>query len=121
MGEPLAVRHDDDDVNENINVFAETFQQITDKHAPVWQFSTKMRKQFRKPWITSAILKRQKLFATHFVSDDRDKVKNYGKKYNNKLNNVKEAPNTNYFKTQFEMYSDKLKATGKLIVSLLEL
>ena len=80
-----------------------------------------MRKQFRKPWITSAILKRQKLFATHFVSDDRDKVKNYGKKYNNKLNNVKEAPNTNYFKTQFEMYSDKLKATGKLIVSLLEL
>ena len=46
-----------DDVNESMNAFAETLQQITDKHAPVRKLSNKMRTQLRKPRITSAILK----------------------------------------------------------------
>ena len=46
-----------DDVNESMKAFAETLQQITDKHAPVRKLSNKMRTQLRKPWITSAILK----------------------------------------------------------------
>ena len=72
-------------INESMNAFAETFQQ----HAPVRKLSNKTRKQFRKPWVTSATFKsfkkRQKLFATHFLSNDPNKVKHY-KKYNNKLN-----------------------------------
>ena len=105
-----------------MNAFAETLKQITDKHAPVGQLSNKMRTQFRKPWITSAILnlikKRQKLFVTHFLSNDTEKVKVY-KRYNNKLNKIKEAAKTNYFKTQFEMFSDNLKATRKLIGTII--
>ena len=77
-------------------------------------FQIRTRKQSRKPWITPAILKsikkRQKLFSTHFLSNDAIKVSEY-KKYNNKLNKIKEASKTNYFKTQFEVYSDNLKTT----------
>ena len=111
-----------DDVNESMNAFAETFQKITDKYAPVRKLSNKMRAQLRKPWISSAILKsikkRQKLFTTHFLSNDPNKVKEY-KKYNNKLNKIKEAAKTNYFKTQFDMFSDNLKATWKLIGTII--
>ena len=111
-----------DDVNESMNTFAETLQQITDKHASVRKLSNKMRTQLRKPWITSTILKsfkkRQKLFATHFLSNDPNKVKEY-KKYNNKLNKIKEAAKKNYFKTQFDMFSDNLKAGWKLIGTII--
>ena len=41
-------------------------------------------------------------------------------KYNNKLNKIKEASKTNYFKTQFEMFIDNLKATWKLIGTMKE-
>ena len=103
-----------DDVNESMNAFAETLQQITDKHAPVRKLSNKMRAQLRKLWIMNAILKsikkKQKLLTTHFLSNDPNKVKEY-KKYNNKRNKIKEAAKTNYFKTQFDMFSDNLKAT----------
>ena len=111
-----------DDVNESMNVFAETLQQVTDKHVPVRKLSNKMRSQLRKPWITSAILKsikkRQKLFTTHFLSNDPNKVKEY-KKYSNKLNKIKEAAKTNYFKTQFYMFRDNLKAMWKLIGTII--
>jgi len=111
-----------DDVNESMNTFAETLQQVTDKHVPVRKLSNKMRSQLRKPWITSAILKsikkRQKLFTTHFLSNDPNKVKEY-KKYSNKLNKIKEAAKTNYFKTQFYMFRDNLKAMWKLIGTII--
>jgi len=111
-----------DDVNESMNAFAETLQQIIDKHAPVRKLSNKMRTQLRKPWITSAILKsikkRQKLFDTHFQSNDPNKVKEY-KKCNNKLNKIKEAAKKNYFKTQCDIFSDTLKPIWKLIGTII--
>ena len=64
-----------------MNAFAETRQKITDKHAPIRKLSNKMRAQLRKPWLSSAILKsikkRQKLFTTHFLSNDPNKVCNF--------------------------------------------
>ena len=111
-----------ENVNQSMNAFAETLQLISDKHAPVRKLSNRTQKQSRKPWITPAILKsikkRQKLFSTHFLSNDPNKVSEY-KKYNNKLNKIKEASKTNYFKTQFEMYSDNLKTTWKLIGTII--
>ena len=111
-----------DDVNESMNAFAETLQWISDKHAPVRKLSNKMWTQLKKPWITSSILKsikkRQKLFTTPFLSNDPNKVKEY-KKRNNKLNKIKEAAKKNYFKTQFDMFSDKLKAMWKLIGTII--
>ena len=39
------------------------------------------RKQFKKPWISNAIMssikKKQKLFKTHLLSNDQDKIKKY--------------------------------------------
>jgi len=46
-----------EDVNGSMNAFVETLQQLTYKHAPARKLSNKTRKQFRKPWITSAVLK----------------------------------------------------------------
>ena len=81
-----------------------------------------MRAQLSKPWITSAILKsikkRQKLFTTHFLSNDPNKVKEY-KKYNNKLNKIKEAATTNYFKTHFDMFSDNFLSRNTGVISKL--
>ena len=111
-----------ENVNQSMNAFAESLQLISNKHAPVRKLSNRTRKQSRKPWITPAILKsikkRQKLFSTHFLSNDPNKVSEY-KKYNNKLNKIKEASKTNYFKTQFEMFSDNLKTTWKLIGTII--
>ena len=71
----------------------ETLQQISDLHAPVRKVSNKKRKQLKKPWISNAIMnsikKKLKLFKTHFLSNDQDKIKEY-KLYSNKLNKVKE-------------------------------
>ena len=51
---------------------------IRDKHAVLRKLSNKKRKQLRKPWKTSAILKsiknRQKLFMTPFFLSNRNKL-----------------------------------------------
>ena len=81
-------------------------QEISDKHAPLRKLSHKKTKQLNKPWISNAILKsikrKQKLFKTHFLSNDPEKVKQY-KIYNNKLNRIKEVAKRNYFTTQFNV------------------
>ena len=59
-----------------------------------------------------SIRKKQKLFKTHFLSNDQDNIKKY-KLYSNKLNKVKELAKTNYFRTQFDLHN--LKTTWKLI------
>ena len=66
----------------------------------------KKKQQLNKPWISNAIVKsikrKQKLFKTHFLSNDPEKVKQY-KIYNNKLNRIKEVAKRNYFTTQFNV------------------
>ena len=103
------------DVNESMHRVTETLQQISDLHAPVRKVSNKKRKQLKKPWISNAIMtsikKKQKLFKTHFLSNDQDKIKEY-KLYCNKLNKVKELAKKNYFRTTLGC---NLKTTWKLI------
>ena len=51
------------------------------------------KRQLKKPCISNGILNsikaKQKMFKTHFLSHDQAKVK-FFKKYNNKLNKIKE-------------------------------
>jgi hypothetical protein len=72
----------------------------------------------KNPWISNAILisikKRHKLFKSHFLSKNPDKIIYY-KSYNNKLNKIKEAAKTNYYRAQFERNKGNLKTTWKLI------
>ena len=92
------------DVNESMYNVMNTLQEISDKHAPLRKLSHKKTKQLNKPWISNAIVKsikrKQKLFKTHFLSNDPEKVKQY-KIYNNKLNRIKEVAKRSYFTTQF--------------------
>ena len=62
----------------------------------------------------TSIKKKQKLFKTHFLSGDQDKIRKY-KLYSNKLNKVKELAKKNYLRAQFDLHKNNLKATWKLI------
>ena len=110
------------DVNESILNVINILQKITDKHAPIKKTPQSKRRQLKKPWITAGILKsikpKHKLFNSSFLSKDPDKVKTY-KKFNNKLNKIKETAKKNYFKQQFEMNKSNLKAIWKLIGMLI--
>jgi len=100
-----------------MNRVTEALQQISDLHAPVRKVSNRKRKQLKKLWITNAIMtsikKKQKLFKTHFLSGDQDKIRKY-KLYSNKLNKVKELAKKNYLRAQFDLHKKNLKATWKL-------
>ena len=88
------------DINKSMNNIVKTLQYLSDKHAPIKKASQSKKKQLSKPWITKAILtsikKRHKLFKTHFLSNNPDKIKEY-KIYNNKLNKLKSQAKKNYF------------------------
>ena len=51
---------------------------LTDKHVPLRKQTNKQIKQLAKPWLIKAVLnlikQRQKLFATHFLSNDPKNV-----------------------------------------------
>ena len=76
-------------VHESMSSVINKLQHITDKHAPTKKASNSKMKQLKKPWISNSILvsikKRHKLFKSHFLSGDPEKIKQY-KIYNNKLN-----------------------------------
>ena len=61
---------------------------------------------------------RHKLFKSHFLSKDPDKIKQY-KIYNNKLNKLKEQAKKNYFTAQFNLNKHNIKATWGLIGMLI--
>ena len=80
-------------------------------------------KQFTRPWITNGILKsiktKQKMYYTHFFSNDSKKIKQY-KIYSNKLNKIKSINKRNYYNTQFTKCKNNLKATWKIIGTLIK-
>ena len=75
------------------------------------------RKQLKETWFSNAIMtsikRKQKLFKTHFLSNDQDRIKKY-KLYSNKLNKVKELAKKNYFREQFGLHKNNLKTAWKL-------
>ena len=95
--QPISVRHLtridwntklnnlNNNINETTNDVIKTFEEISNKHAPVKEVPHSKLKQFTKPWITNGILKsiktKQKMYYTHFLSNE-----------NKKLNNTKYTP-----------------------------
>ena len=96
---------------------------VVDKHAPTKHASRSKQKQMKKPWITTGILKsikkKQKLYRTHFLSNDPVKKNEY-KKYANILSHLKNNNKANYFSLQFSKTKDNLKSTWKLIAQLIK-
>ena len=74
-------------------------KQIADKHAPIKQASRSKRRQLAKPWLTKGVLisvkHTQKLYKSHFLSRDPDKVREY-KLYANALNRIKNKAKNDY-------------------------
>jgi hypothetical protein len=101
----------------------DTIHELTDKYAPIKEVPRSKARQFSKPWITSGILKsiktKHKMYRSHFFSNDIEKVTIY-KKYSNKLNKIKSTSKVNYYNAQFEKCKNNLKATWKLIGSLIK-
>ena len=108
----------DSDVNSSINSVIRVLERLTEKHAPLKRASQSKRKQLNKPWLTKGILasikKKHKLFKSHFLSNDPDKISEY-KAFNNKLNRIKLQAKKNYFDSQFAINKGNIKATWKLI------
>ena len=108
----------DSDVNSSINSVIRVLERLTEKHAPLKRASQSKRKQLNKPWLTKGILasikKKHKLFKSHFLTNDPDKIRQY-KTFNNKLNRIKLQAKRNYFESQFAINKGNIKATWKLI------
>ena len=101
-----------------MNNIIKVLQVVKDKHAPIKKVTNAKKRQLKKPWISNGILNsiktKQKMFKTHFLSHDQVKV-NFVKKYNNKLNKIKELAKRTYFSTQFYLNKEDIKMTWKLI------
>lgn len=96
---------------------------IVNKYAPVKILSRKKEKLHLKPWISNGLFRsiktKQKMFYTHFHSNDLNKANEY-KKYSNKLNRLLKQAKSQYFNKRFEQCKDNLKFTWKLIGTLIK-
>ena len=72
--------------------FIKRVRLIIDFYAPLRQISRRQKRLRAKPWLTKGLLVsikyKQKLYRSHFLSNDVDK-KTYYKQYSNKLNKIK--------------------------------
>ena len=105
-----------------MNNILKALTKITDKYAPLKRISNSQKRLLKKPWISKCLLvsikKRHKLFKSHFLCKDPDKIKQY-KTCNNKLNKIKEQAKKNYFMAQFNLNKHNIKATWGLIGMLI--
>ena len=81
--------------------FIKRVRLIIDFYAPLRQISRRQKRLRAKPWLTKGLLVsikyKQKLYRSHFLSNDVDK-KTYYKQYSNKLNKIKtKAKKTFYY------------------------
>ena len=107
-------------------VTAAVLEQITiiaNKHAPIKMMSRRQSKLHVKPWITKGMLKsiktKQKLYHTHFSSNDSEKKAKY-KKYSNKINKILKQAKHDYYNKQFQQIKNNLKQTWKLIGTIIQ-
>ena len=113
--------------NENVNVATtktiEIIEEISNKHAPVRLIPRNKMKLFSKPWITKGIMKsiktKQKMYKTHFLSNDAKKAQQY-KTFSNKLNRIIKQQKKDYYNKKFAMLNNNLKYTWKLIGTLIK-
>ena len=96
---------------------------IVNKHAPIKLASRAKQKQLNKRCITKGILKsiklQQKMYRTHFLSYDLNRITAY-KKNSNTLSHLISESKKEYFKSQFARHKGNLKSTWKLIGKLIQ-
>ena len=95
-----SILNDPADIHTKASSFVEKLKGIANKHAPIKRIPRSRPKQkIHKPWITDTLLNcirnKQKMYRTHFLSKDLDKV-GYYKKYSNTLNKLKWTCKSSY-------------------------
>ena len=92
-------------------------------HPLIKQVSRNKERLLRKPWISRGILKSIKIkhtmHKTHFLSNDPAKVNEFTK-YSNRLNYLKSICKKAHFCKHFDLCKGNLKATWKLIGTLIK-
>ena len=65
-------------LNEKVQEAINTLNKTVDKHAPIKLASQSKQRQLNKPWLTKGILKsvkrKQKMYRTHFLNKDLQKI-----------------------------------------------
>ena len=111
------------DLHEITALTIDALKSIVNKHAPKKQTSRNKQRLLHKPWISKGILKSIKIkhtmYKTHFLSRDPSKVCEF-KKYSNRLNYLKNISKKTYFCKHFDLCKGNLKATWKLIGTLIK-
>ena len=75
------LRHLNNNIHQSTKNIINHIERVTQRHAPMKEVSQSKLKQLNKPWITNGILKsikvKQRMYRTHFYSNDTSKVTQY--------------------------------------------
>ena len=119
----MNVCNESNDIHEEAANCISILKQIADKHVPIKHASQSKRRQLAKPWLTRGVLisvkHKQKLYKSHFLSSDPDKMREY-KLYANALNRIKNKAKNDYYCQRFNFYQSDLKNTWKVIGTLVK-
>ena len=119
------LRHLNNNIHQSTKNIINHIERVTQRHAPMKEVSQSKLKQLDKPWITNGILTsikvKQRMYRTHFYSNDTSKVTQY-KRYANKLNRIKSISKLRYYNNhaEFDKCKNNLKAKWKIISTLIK-
>lgn len=110
-----SILNDLTDIHIKASSFVEKLKGVANKHVPITRIPcSRLKQKILKPWIAGTLLNsitnKQKMYRTHALSKDLDKVAYY-KKYSNTLKKLNWTCKSSYYKQQFELNKNNLKNT----------
>ena len=107
----------------DLEILAQTFLVVLNKHAPLCNVSRKHSKVFKNPWMTTALLKsivtKNKLYSKVWNKKGTFEYDAY-KQYMNALNRTIKAAKQHYCEQQILLHKKDPKKLWKTIYSILE-
>ena len=112
------------DANGAYDLFFEKYSLAYNTAFPVIIEEKKHRAKFKKPWMTSGILKsckkKQKLH-TRFIKNPNQQTKKAFTEYRNKFKTIRLIAERNYYTTEFYKHHNDIKATWKLLRAAMQI
>ena len=115
-----------DNINDTLDAFLNTLNNLIDKHAPLKKPSKNEKKRKHSPWISNGIIKslkkRDKLYKEFIICPDPDKkvrLQNEYKTYRNTIVTLCRLSKTNYYQNFFAVQKNNLKKVWSGIKSLI--
>ena len=108
----------------DLEILAQTFLAVLNKHIPLCNVSRKPSKVFKNPWMTRALLKfiitKNKLYSKVWHTKGTFEYDAY-KQYRNAVNRTIKAAKQNYYEQQILLLKNDPKKLWKTINSILEI